>query len=786
MSCGVRTRGAVPLSHVLKELRRLSPRSPAEASISLDMFSACLQRPAFGLLGQGGAIHGSQACSSCAQPALSAVHRGSFAALVPKHPPAPATRQLGSDFLAPVGSKSSLRRPCSTSLFATHPHVAQRGSFGLRVTSQAKKVSSYEKNKNKPRAKPALKLRPDRAAADGRGERGRLIRTEAWEGPEELSRMGRDIFGTPLLGGKEKEATEAERIANAGRVAKRRIRAAQQEELEKEYQQAQRDRTRIRRQDRARTAAKRVRLEATLADMDAEEQLLAVQRRHAPAMLQGKEEEGAQARLEAEEELQLFDEWAAAKVAADPVNEPAVQELRHKRLQQLLLLQRLPQGAAGAGRDGGGTATIAKEEEEEQRKVPRARAAPAATAGVSAAQWLSQVGWSRAEAPARAPAAWVERPSAMSTLLASAAQPVPQPERGVMMMSTSSSPRAATSFASASVPTLAPDAPEDARGGRGGEGGGGEGESPGGPTESGRSSSGGSGGDGHALPGEALGGRARARERPPGGGGAGAVIAGTGAANLSGPLASTAFRPVLVRRGKELPANWNTPGGTVALIDKPKGWTSFAVCGKLRYTLKIQKVGHAGTLDPLATGLLIVCLGKATKLADSYQAMTKRYSGTVRLGEATPSLDADTPVSEAKPWEHIEQEQVDAAVQSAFLGDIMQVPPMYSAIKVKGEKMYDKARKGEHVELPPRPVHIYSFQLQRSPTNRQEMTFDVVCSKGTYIRSLLADLARALDSCAHLTELRREAIGEYSVKDAWTMPDLLDAIGQKQVASAGA
>lgn len=208
------------------------------------------------------------------------------------------------------------------------------------------------------------------------------------------------------------------------------------------------------------------------------------------------------------------------------------------------------------------------------------------------------------------------------------------------------------------------------------------------------------------------------------------------------------------------------------LIDKPQGWSSFAVCGKLRHMLGVKKVGHAGTLDPLATGLLVVCVGKATKFADSYQAMTKVYSGTMRTGETTPSLDAGTPVCKELPWEHIQEQDVRSAVEKQFLGDIMQVPPMYSAIKVKGERLYTKARRGEEIAVPPRSVKVYDFQLRRSPQNRQEWDFFIVCSKGTYIRSLCADLALSLGSCAYVTALRREQIGSMTVEDAWPIDEL--------------
>eukprot|EP00271_Cylindrocystis_brebissonii_P004903 TRINITY_DN16826_c0_g1_i5.p1 TRINITY_DN16826_c0_g1~~TRINITY_DN16826_c0_g1_i5.p1 ORF type:complete len:755 (+),score=58.55 TRINITY_DN16826_c0_g1_i5:228-2267(+) len=173
----------------------------------------------------------------------------------------------------------------------------------------------------------------------------------------------------------------------------------------------------------------------------------------------------------------------------------------------------------------------------------------------------------------------------------------------------------------------------------------------------------------------------------------GARSAGGAGITVTGPLAHAAFKPVQVKKGKPLPDKWDGPAGTVALVDKPVGWTSFTVCGRLRKALGIQKVGHAGTLDPLATGLLVVCLGKATKLADSYQAMQKVYSGIFRLGEATPSYDSDTPVDERLPWEYISEEDLHAAAER-HMGDLMQIPPMYSAIKVRGKQAVGAHQRG--------------------------------------------------------------------------------------------
>ncbi|KAL3813828.1 hypothetical protein ACJIZ3_015096 [Penstemon smallii] len=233
--------------------------------------------------------------------------------------------------------------------------------------------------------------------------------------------------------------------------------------------------------------------------------------------------------------------------------------------------------------------------------------------------------------------------------------------------------------------------------------------------------------------------------------------------------------PFLSTRSVGLPPKWDSTYGTVVLVNKPKGWTSFTVCGKLRRLVQVKKVGHAGTLDPMATGLLIVCVGKATKVVDRYQGMIKGYSGIFRLGEATSTWDADSPVIQREPWEHIKDDDIKKAAAS-FCGEIYQVPPMFSAIKVGGERMYEKARKGESIELAPRRISIFHFDVERSLDDRQNVIFRVTCSKGTYIRSLCADFGKALGSCAHLTALRRDSIGEYWADDAWEFKELEDEI----------
>lgn len=213
------------------------------------------------------------------------------------------------------------------------------------------------------------------------------------------------------------------------------------------------------------------------------------------------------------------------------------------------------------------------------------------------------------------------------------------------------------------------------------------------------------------------------------------------------------------------------------LVDKPQTWTSFDVCGKLKGVLKVKKIGHAGTLDPMATGLLIICTGKATKSIDSFQAMHKEYSGTMKLGEATNSYDADGDITQTAPWDHLTLEQLQKEAQTNFLGDLQQVPPMFSALRVKGKRLYESAREGIIVERAARPVQVSQFDLTRDAEDSQKIHFYIACSKGTYIRSLAHDLGQAVGSAAHLVALRREAIGKYNVKDAWTVDQLQAAFG---------
>lgn len=206
-------------------------------------------------------------------------------------------------------------------------------------------------------------------------------------------------------------------------------------------------------------------------------------------------------------------------------------------------------------------------------------------------------------------------------------------------------------------------------------------------------------------------------------------------------------------------------------MDKPKGWSSFDVIRCLRRLLSIRKIGHAGTLDPMATGLLIVLVGrKATKQMQHFMDLPKRYTGTLRLGEVTPSYDAETDVTERKPWACVSQEALAQAAAS-FTGTITQRPPMYSAVKVKGERLYKKARRGETVDRPPRVVTIE--ELTWTGRDGADVSFQVKCSKGTYIRSLAHDIGQSLGCGAYLVQLRRTAIGPYEVDRAWT-PDALE------------
>ncbi len=209
--------------------------------------------------------------------------------------------------------------------------------------------------------------------------------------------------------------------------------------------------------------------------------------------------------------------------------------------------------------------------------------------------------------------------------------------------------------------------------------------------------------------------------------------------------------------------------GQVILIDKPLEWTSFQVVNKVRwlirksFEIKKIKVGHAGTLDPLATGLLIICTGKLTKKIDTFQAQEKEYTGTFTLGSTTPSYDLETEIDQTFNISEITSEKIKEATKQ-FLGEIQQKPPVFSALKKDGKRLYEFARSGEEVEIPFRTVTISEFEITNIELPKIE--FRVVCSKGTYIRSLANDFGTALNNGAHLSALRRTKIGDFSVENA--------------------
>lgn len=213
--------------------------------------------------------------------------------------------------------------------------------------------------------------------------------------------------------------------------------------------------------------------------------------------------------------------------------------------------------------------------------------------------------------------------------------------------------------------------------------------------------------------------------------------------------------------------------GEVFLIDKPLEWTSFDVVKKVRNALRIKKVGHAGTLDPLATGLLIVCAGKQTKQIETYMGQEKEYTGTFVIGSTTESFDLEKPVIPVADPSHITLEQVkDAAEQ--LTGDILQIPPMHSAIKVDGKRVYESARKGIEVKMEARPVQVREFEI--TSFEGDQVGFRISCSKGTYIRSLARDFGEILGVGAYMNSLCRTRIGNFLLKDAYQLPELVEQI----------
>ncbi len=222
--------------------------------------------------------------------------------------------------------------------------------------------------------------------------------------------------------------------------------------------------------------------------------------------------------------------------------------------------------------------------------------------------------------------------------------------------------------------------------------------------------------------------------------------------------------------------------GEVLLVDKPLEWTSFDVVNKLRFPLKRKykikrfKVGHAGTLDPLATGLLVICTGKKTKEISGFVSDEKEYTGTIKLGATTPSYDLETEIDQTYPTEHITQSLVNE-IKEQFMGEQNQIPPVFSAKIIDGKRAYESARKGIKIEMKPNPITIKELELE---LENDEIKFRVVCSKGTYIRSLANDIGQALNSGAHLIELRRTRSGKFKIEDSKSVDDWMEIIRETE------
>lgn len=216
-------------------------------------------------------------------------------------------------------------------------------------------------------------------------------------------------------------------------------------------------------------------------------------------------------------------------------------------------------------------------------------------------------------------------------------------------------------------------------------------------------------------------------------------------------------------------------GGEIFLVDKPLNWTSFDVVNKLRNCIKPLKVkvGHGGTLDPLATGLLVVCTGKFTKRLEGFQGEDKEYTGTITLGATRPSYDKESEIDQEYPYDHIRPEDILKAAES-FLGESEQTPPLHSAVKVDGERVYEKARRGETVKLKTRTINISRFEITK--IDLPEVEFHIACTKGTYIRTIAHDFGKVLNSGAYLSSLKRVKSGNFALENAWDLQDLIDAI----------
>ena len=226
---------------------------------------------------------------------------------------------------------------------------------------------------------------------------------------------------------------------------------------------------------------------------------------------------------------------------------------------------------------------------------------------------------------------------------------------------------------------------------------------------------------------------------------------------------------MMITKQTKDPQNLDYLAGQVILIDKPVNWTSFNVVSRVRRLTKVKKVGHAGTLDPLATGLLIVCTGKKTKEISEYQAQRKKYTGIITLGKSSPSMDLATEITEKVLPDDLSEEKI-LSTRNKFLGNIEQVPPMFSALKHKGKALYKFARAGKEVERAPRQIEIFSFDITK--IELPDIHFEIACSKGTYIRVIADDFGKELGCGGILSLLRRTEIGDYKVDDAYDLEEL--------------
>jgi tRNA pseudouridine55 synthase len=220
--------------------------------------------------------------------------------------------------------------------------------------------------------------------------------------------------------------------------------------------------------------------------------------------------------------------------------------------------------------------------------------------------------------------------------------------------------------------------------------------------------------------------------------------------------------------------------GVVLPVNKPSEWTSFDVIRKLKPHVPVKKIGHAGTLDPLATGVLVCCVGRATKLISTFQDHLKVYRATFTLGETTPSLDRATPVSQTLSWNPIPESELKTVIESQFVGIIHQIPPMYSAVKKDGKRLYHYARKGEEIERQPREAYIESCEILQY--SGEQCTLEIVCGKGTYIRTYVDDLAKAVGSLGVVDELQRTKSGPYHIDNAWDVHKLCNALQERLTA----